>query len=101
MQIDYGPLKTAMKTWGDNMNNIVKPMLQQLENGWRIQLVEEDGSELVKYFFNQKFDDCVNWAAAQLRSWPECRRMAWDMWDFTHREDAEKFITLFHLSWHQ
>jgi hypothetical protein len=28
-------------------------------------------------------------------------RMAWDMWDFKHRRDAEKFLTVFHLAWQQ
>jgi hypothetical protein len=27
--------------------------------------------------------------------------MSWDMWDFKNRSDAEKFITVFHLSWAQ
>ena len=37
----------------------------------------------------------------KLKDWPNCNRMAWDMWDFKSRREAEKFITLFHLSWDQ
>ena len=48
---------------------------------------------------SMSLDKCVIWTEEKLQDWPECVRMAWDMWDFKHREDAEKFITLFHLSW--
>ena len=43
----------------------------------------------------------INWAAEQLASWPNCKRKSWDMWDFKHRRDAEKFKTLFTLKWAQ
>lgn len=44
-------------------------------------------------------DERCEWAAEQLSTWPNCRRVAWDRWRFKHRKDAEKFRTLFTLFW--
>ena len=68
---------------------------------WRVQLVEEIDNTADKLATFFKWEDCVTWADDTLKEWPNCKRMAYDMWDFKHRRDAEKFITLFHLSWAQ
>ena len=82
---------------------MIKPTLHRRANGpnywYRLQLVEESDDN--KNWYNQKFEDCVNWTDNKLKDWSNCKRMAHDMWDFKHRKDAEKFITLFHLSWEQ
>ena len=44
-------------------------------------------------------DKRVIWAAAQLETWDNVSRQAWDMWHFKHKRDAEKFITLYNLKW--
>ena len=46
-------------------------------------------------------DEKCKWAEEQLASWPNCRRIAWNIWEFKHRQDAEKFRTLFTLKWAQ
>ena len=46
-------------------------------------------------------DEKCEWAADQLKSWPDCQRVAWDRWRFKYRKDAEKFRTLFTLKWIQ
>ena len=50
--------------------------------------------------FGDLDEKCV-WAADQLESWPDCRRVAWDRWQFKYRKDAAKFKTLFTLKWAQ
>lgn len=67
---------------------------------WRVELAEEtDGDPAM--FYSRTLDDRVEWALEQLEDWPKCKRMSFNMWDFKHRTDAEKFITLYHLSWQQ
>jgi hypothetical protein len=85
--------------------SVIKPTLHRRANGpnywYRLQLVDEDDNSQPNKFYNQQFDDCVNWVEEKLKNWPNCNRMAWDMWDFKSKKDAEKFITLFYLSWDQ
>ena len=50
---------------------------------------------------SNRLDQAVEWTTERLESWDNCQRMAWDMWDFKSKHDAEKFITMFHLSWAQ
>jgi hypothetical protein len=64
--------------------------------GWRIRITEQNG-----FSYHEGFDECIEWATVQLALWPDCKRKSWDMWDFKHRRDAEKFRTLFTLKWAQ
>ena len=88
----------------EERNSVIKPTLHRRANGpnywYRLQLVEETDDEYVKYP-GLTLDYCVKWVESQLKDRPNCKRMAWDMWDFKSRRDAEKFITLFHLLWEQ
>ena len=97
-------LQAVMFKW-KNRNSVIKPTLHLRESKWwRVQLVEDFGSVNL-YADNaipsRDFDDCVKWVESQLKDRLNCKRMAWDMWDFKSRRDAEKFITLFHLLWEQ
>jgi hypothetical protein len=95
-------LQAVMFKWKENLS-MIKPTLHRRANGpnywYRLQLVEEADDN--RNWYNQKFEDCVKWTDNKLKDWPNCNRMAHDMWDFKNRKDAEKFITLFHLSWEQ
>jgi hypothetical protein len=102
-------LQTVIFQWSKKLS-VIKPTLHRRENGpnyrYRLQLVEDWGSSEAEEFVNDhlhsiNLDNCVRWTAEKLKEWPDCNRKAWDMWDFKHRKDAEKFITLFHLSWVQ
>jgi hypothetical protein len=102
-------LQAVMFKWKDRIS-VIKPTLHRRANGpnywYRLQLVEDFGSDLANDFVNdhlhsRTLDECVKWAEEKLKDWPNCNRMAWDMWDFKSRKDAEKFITVFHLSWAQ
>ena len=48
---------------------------------------------------SKEFDASIFWATEQLSTWPNCRRIAYDRWQFKRRIDAEKFKTLFMLKW--
>lgn len=99
-------LQTVMFKWQDKMS-VIKPTLHRRANWpnywYRLQLVEEfetvDNAD--NNFPTKKLDRCVEWVEEKLEDWPDCHRKAWDIWDFKHRKDAEKFITVFHLSWVQ
>jgi hypothetical protein len=102
-------LQAVMFKWKDRLS-VIKPTLKRRANGpnywYRLHLIEDFGSDLANEFVNDhlhsvNLDECINWTEDKLKDWPDCNRMAWDMWDFKHRKDAEKFITLFHLSWAQ
>jgi len=90
-------LQAVMFEW-KNQDSMIQPTLREANNCYCLQLVEltEDNS-----YHTNKLDKCIDWVSAQLLDWPDCKRIAWDMWNFKHRRDAEKFITVFHLSWVQ
>ena len=96
-------LQAVMFKWKER-NSVIKPTLHRRESKWyRLQLIEDFGSvdNADNSMTSRDFDDCVKWVESQLKDRPNCKRMAWDMWDFKSRRDAEKFITLFHLLWEQ
>ena len=94
-------LQAVMFTWAER-DFVIEPTLHQRNSHWyRLQLVEKTDDDEPRMFYNQRFDNCVKWTDEKLKDWPDCKRMAHDTWDFKHRKDAEKFITLFHLSWQQ
>lgn len=96
-------LQAVVFKWKDQQS-VIKPTLKRRANGpnywYRLQLVEEADDD-VSAWTTTKLDKSVAWAEEHLKDWATCKRVAWDMWDFKHRNDAEKFITLFHLSWQQ
>jgi len=98
-------LKAVVFKWNERLS-VIKPKLDCKGTGtgirwWRLQLVEEFSSvdDAGNFMPSRKLDDCVKWVEEKLKDWPDCHRMSWDMWDFKHRSDAEKFLTVFHLSW--
>jgi hypothetical protein len=99
-------LQAVMFKWKVSFS-MIKPTLHRRANGpnywWRLQLVEDFGivDDANNRFPSRKLDDCVKWVEEKLKEWPDCDRKAWDMWDFKSRRDAEKFLTVFHLSWEQ
>jgi hypothetical protein len=99
-------LNAVVFKWADMQRSIIKPALRRLSNipyKWRLQLVEEwqTVDDAGNHVGSPQLDRCVKWVDEKLNDWPNSKRMAWDMWDFKHRKDAQKFITIFHLSWQQ
>jgi hypothetical protein len=102
MQIrpDYEKLKEAV-----DKGPIIKPMLELSNRRWTLTLHEVwsyDSSGSYKLTESSiVLDDIIEWTEKELTKWKDCRRTAWDMWQFKHKRDAEKFITLFHITWVQ
>jgi len=95
-------LQSVMFKWKDG-HSVIKPTLRRLPNityKWRLQFIEDFGitDDAGNHYPTKDLDECVKWVEEKLKEWSNCNRMSWDMWDFKHLKDAEKFITLFHLS---
>lgn len=104
----FDELDKVIKEWAKMTISTIKPTLHRRGNGpnywYRLQLVEDWGTVNdagITAMPSGSLDKCVKWVEEKLKDWPNCNRMAWDMWDFKSRREAEKFITLFHLSWEQ
>lgn len=41
----------------------------------------------------------IDWTISQLSTWDNVSRQSYDQWKFSRKLDAEKFITLFNLTW--
>ena len=99
-------LQAVIFKWTDQVS-MIKPTLHRRANGpnywYRLQLVEEFSTvdDAGNHMPSKNLDNCVKWVEDRLKDQVNCNRMSWDMWDFKSRKDAEKFITLFHLSWQQ
>jgi hypothetical protein len=94
-------LAAVLFKWAEKQT-VIKPTLHRRNNNWyRLQIVEIDEDNQKNQWYNQGLNDRVEWTAEKLKDWPNVKRMSFDMWDFKHRKDAEKFITVFHLSWQQ
>jgi len=80
--------------------SVIKPMLSKSGSGWMIEL-EEVTPQSVNYRYSDlnNLDQRVDWATAELSKWDNCTRMAYSMWKFKKKHDAEKFITLYYLIW--
>lgn len=99
-------LQAVMVEW-TKRESMIKPTLHRRGKGpnywYRLQLVEDFGTtdDAGNYYSTRNLDNCVKWVEEKLKDHADCNRMAWDMWDFKRRRDAEKFLTMFHLSWVQ
>lgn len=100
ISFDTSELNRIVVEWNSMKTSIIKPKLQRRKQGpgylYRLRLVEESDDDIPIW---KKLDTCCIWAENQLEDWPECNRVSWDMWDFKHQKDAEKFITMFYLKW--
>lgn len=78
----------------------VVPVIEKTKNRWKITLTEkwilENDFRLLS---NDHLKEAVDWSTEQLQGWPDVNRMAYDMWFFKRKRDAEKFQILFNLKW--
>lgn len=97
-------LQAVMFEW-KKQTSVIKTTLIRRANGpnywYRLQFIDQSDPESSRGWYNQKFEDCIQWAEEKLKDWPDCDRKAFDVWDFKQRQSAEKFLTVFHLSWNQ
>jgi hypothetical protein len=79
----------------------IKPKLRLVHRTWVMEIKIDWGmfDDFGNPWGTLDLDRRVIWAAAQLDTWENVSRQAWDMWHFKHKRDAEKFITLYNLVW--
>ena len=95
-------LDQVMADWGKARMPKIKPEVIRVRMGkgyskYRVQLVEVWPDET--HFGASDLDSRVEWAYQTLKSWKSANRTAWDMWVFDSKKEADKFVTLYHLTW--
>jgi hypothetical protein len=79
------------------------PKLSQTEQGWELTLAEvwDDNIFEVRWLQSgsEMLDEKIEWVDQKLQSQQNCAKIDFDRWVFQDKIDAEKFITLYHLTW--
>jgi hypothetical protein len=85
-----------------NTGPYIKPEIQTTSAGYCTMTLQEvwDGARGSDdhSFSSSYLDDTIAWAVSELEKW-QCKRTAYDTWQFKKQYDAEKFKTLFLLKW--
>jgi hypothetical protein len=95
-------LDSVIKEWARAHIMSIVPELKRRGSKWCVHIneqwptVDDSGSYIPDTALHNRI---VEWATPQLEFWPNCKRMSYDMWYFDRKQDAEKFITLYHLKW--
>jgi hypothetical protein len=72
--------------------------LEKRNNRWLFHVVDVD-DDMDADFDSDQWTECVEWTIVQLDSQPRVKRMAYDMWAFERKREAEKFKTFWLLKW--
>ena len=71
------------------------------EKEYTLVIEEKSKVELTRFSDSCKLEKIISWADQILEKWEGCRKTSNNSWNFTTQTDAEKFRTLFYLSWDQ
>jgi hypothetical protein len=77
----------------------IEPKLYKRQNKWALVLEECWPFPNDPIGDSTKLDERINWCADKLKDWPGCTRMAYDQFWFKNKVEAEKFITVYTLTW--
>jgi hypothetical protein len=97
-------LEQVMQEWASSHAPDIKPRLYMgQQRKWTIKIEEVWASidDAGNYFNSTDLDKRVDWTAHVLETWKTANRTSWDMWVFSSKREAEKFITLYTLQWAQ
>ena len=72
--------------------------LHKQNNRWLFHVVDVD-EDIDADFDSNRWTACVEWTIKQLAGQPRVKRMAYDMWEFDLKREAEKFKTFWLLKW--
>jgi len=95
-------LAGVMRVWGDMFaleQITIEPRLYSRNRKWVVILEEHWPYPEKPVTDTSLLDDRINWAIEKLKNWPGCNRMAYDQFWFDKKIEAEKFITLYTLTW--
>ena len=93
-----------MQSWADeSTKSNIKPKISKIGNSWQLTLIEDFQSidDAGNFYHSNRFEKRVAWSDHELKKWKNCVRNDQNSWIFENKNDAEKFITVFHLSWVQ
>ena len=71
--------------------------LYKREGSWVFYV--EDWDDDLDSPVDEHWTECVEWTVEQLEGQPRVKRMAYDMWYFERKREAEKFKTFWLLKW--
>ena len=72
--------------------------LNKRNNSWVFHIMDWEEDIDAEYDSN-RFTECVEWTVDQLANYPRVKRMAYDMWYFERKREAESFKTFWALKW--
>lgn len=72
--------------------------LSKHQNRWLLHIIDID-EDIDAMFDSDLWTECVEWTVKQLEGQPRVKRMAYDMWFFERKRDAEKFKTFWLIKW--
>lgn len=90
-----------MAIWANKMaleQITIEAKLYRRKNKWALVLEEHWPYETPPIGDNG-LDERINWCVEKLKDWPGCKRMAYDQFWFDKKIEAEKFITMYTLTW--
>lgn len=111
---------TAKNAWIDSIlqitpdyPEIVKQWKHMLDNGplivtriesnypeWDLEVYpKSEFEQFDPLWFSEEIYNRLYWCDQQLSNWKDVRRKRYDIWAFQNKEDAEKFQTLYTLTW--
>ena len=70
--------------------------LYKRDNRWCFHIIDYD-ENIDSYLDTETLDKCVRWTTEHLESYPRVVRMAYDMWYFERKLEAERFQSLWML----
>ena len=99
---DWQGLQSVMVMWANEMASkqiTIEAKLYKRKNKWAIVLEECWPYDTPPVREPAILDERISWCTDKLKDWPGCRRMAYDQFWFDKKLEAEKFITMYTLTW--
>jgi hypothetical protein len=98
VQRSINQLEQVLRSWKMSEPTI-RPEISHASGPNWILTLHEDWPDDFNHGSSSLLDDCVDWTHDKLNTWAGCNRLAWNMWRFNNKKEAEKFLTVFYLSW--
>lgn len=98
----FDALQAVVRLWNNPTLTdriTIEARLNRRGRKWAIVLEEDWPFDEKPLTEGNLLEERVNWCIEKLRDWPGCNRMAYDQFWFDKKEEAEKFITLYTLTW--